>query len=199
LGIISTLKEVKINTLHKAALFPRPLKKISGEDVIEDWKLIDFFPEYAISTYGRIRSNKTGRILALNDNQYGVLQVGLMRDGIQYHRSVPLLVARAFIPKPSAPFDTPINLDGDRHNNHVDNIVWRPRWFAIKYNRQFRYEYENPITSRIMDLKTREVSENSFQCACRYGLLEQDLVLSILNRTYVWPTYQEFGILEQGR
>jgi hypothetical protein len=46
-------------------------------------------------------------------------------------------------------------------------------------------------------LKTREVSENSLQCAQRYGLLEQDLVLSILNRTYVWPTYQEFGILER--
>jgi hypothetical protein len=47
-----------------------------------------------------------------------------------------------------------------------------------------------------MDLKTGEISENSFDCAQRYGLLEQDLVLSILNRTYVWPTYQEFGIVE---
>jgi NUMOD4 motif len=166
--------------------------------VIEDWIPIDFFPEYSVSNYGRVRSDKSGRILALNDNQYGVLQVGLMKDGIQYHRSVPLLVARAFIPRDSVPFDTPINLDGDRHNNRVDNLVWRPRWFAIKYNRQFRYPYENSITTKIIDLKTREVSENSFQCACRYGLLEQDLVLSILNRTYVWPTYQEFGFLEQG-
>jgi hypothetical protein len=119
-----------------------------------------------------------------------------MRDGIQFHRSVPLLVAKAFLDPESEPFDTPINLDGDRHNNRVENLVWRPRWFAIKYNRQFRYPYENPIHARIIDLKTRELSENSFECACRYGLLEQDLVLSILNRTYVWPTYQEFGILE---
>lgn len=167
--------------------------------MIEDWKTIKYFPEYAVSTYGRIRSDKTGRILALNDNQYGVVQVGLMKDGVQYHRSVPLLVARTFIERPSLPFDTPINLDGDRHNNRVDNIAWRPRWFAIKYNRQFRYPYENPIRARIIDLKTREISEDSFDCARRYGLLEQDLVLSILNRTYVWPTYQEFGILEQGR
>jgi NUMOD4 motif len=166
--------------------------------VIEDWKLITYFPEYSVSNHGRVRSNKSGRILALNENQYGVVQVGLMKDGIQYHRSVPLLVARAFIPRDSLPFDTPINLDGDRHNNHVDNLRWRPRWFAIKYNRQFRYPYEYSISAKIIDLKTREVSENSFQCACRYGLLEQDLVLSILNRTYVWPTYQEFGFLEQG-
>lgn len=165
--------------------------------MIETWKPIDFFPGYSVSDHGRIRTDKTGRILALNENQFGVLQVGLMRDGVQHHRSVPLLVAKAFILRENIPFDTPINLDGDRHNNRVDNLVWRPRWFAIKYNQQFRQPYENPIMSQIIDLNTREISENSFECARRYGLLEQDLVLSILNRTYVWPTYQEFGILER--
>lgn len=164
--------------------------------MVETWKEIDRFPGYSVSDNGRIRTDKTGRILALNENQYGVVQVGLMRNGIQFHRSVPLLVAKAFLPPDAEPFDTPINLDGDRHNNHVANLAWRPRWFAIKYNQQFRYPYEAPIESRIMDLKTGEISENSFECAQRYGLLEQDLVLSILNRTYVWPTYQEFGILE---
>lgn len=162
----------------------------------ELWKEIDHFPGYQVSTFGRVRSDKTERILSLNLNQYGLLQVGLMRNGIQFHRSVPLLVAKAFIFQPSGPFDTPINLDGDRHNNHVDNLVWRPRWFAIKYNRQFRYPYENPILSPVVDLKTGKVSANSFKAAKTYGLLEQDLVLSILNRTYVWPTYQEFGIYE---
>jgi NUMOD4 motif len=165
---------------------------------MENWKQIDLFPEYSISDQGRIRSNKTGRILALNETQYGLVQVGLMHDGMQYHRSVPLLVARAFIPQQFEAFDTPINLDGNRHNNHVDNLAWRPRWFAIRYNRQFRHPPESPILSRIIDLKTQEVSENSFECARRYGLLEQDLIHSILNRTYVWPTYQEFGILEGG-
>jgi NUMOD4 motif len=165
--------------------------------ISEEWRKIDRFDGYSVSNYGLIRTDKTGRILALNENQFGVLQVGLMRDGVQYHRSVPLLVAKAFIPRDKEPFDTPINLDGDRHNNQVDNLVWRPRWFAIRYNQQFRQPYENPINAPIMDLKTREVSEDSFACAQRYGLLEQDLVLSILNRTYVWPTYQEFGILER--
>ena len=163
---------------------------------MEYWKSIPSFPEYSVSDYGRVRSEKTGRILSLNENQYGVVQVGLMNNRIQYHRSVPLLVAKAFLPKDRPAFDTPINLDGDRHNNHVDNLVWRPRWFAIRYNQQFRFPLENPISSRIIDLKSRDISENSFDCATKYGLIEQDLVLSILNRTYVWPTYQEFGVLE---
>lgn len=162
----------------------------------EQWRRIENFPEYSVSDYGRVRTDRTGRILALSVNQFGLLQVGLMRDGVQHHRSVPLLVAKAFIPSPPGPFDTPINLDGNRHNNHVDNLVWRPRWFAIRYNQQFRYPYENPIETPVVDLKSGEVSENSFECAKKYGLLERDLVLSILNRTYVWPTYQEFGILE---
>jgi len=162
----------------------------------EVWKPIEHFPGYSVSDHGRIRADKSGRILSLNDNQYGVVQVGLMLNGVQYHRSVPLLVANAFLRRESIPFDTPINLDGNRHNNHVSNLVWRPRWFAIRYNQQFRRPYENPIFAKIIDLKTREISENSIECAKRYGLLERDLVLSILNRTYVWPTYQEFGIVE---
>lgn len=162
----------------------------------ELWKKISLFDEYSVSNFGRVRSDKSERILSLNLTQYGLVQVGMMREGLQRHRSVPLLVAKAFIPEPGGPFDTPINLDGDRWNNHVDNLLWRPRWFAIKYNQQFRYPYPNPIIEPLVDLKTGVVSANSRSCARQYGLLEQDLVLSILNRTYVWPTYQEFGVVE---
>lgn len=164
--------------------------------MIETWKIIDLFPDYEVSDQGRIRNWLTERILAINDNQYGVPQVGLMRDHIQHHRSVTLLVAKAFLPYVGGPFDTPINLDGDRHNNRLENLLWRPRWFAIRYNQQFRRPYENPILNPVVDLKTEEVSENSLECAKRYGLLEKDVVLSILNRTFTWPTYQEFGIIE---
>jgi NUMOD4 motif len=163
---------------------------------MEEWALIPLFPEYSVSSYGRVRADRSGRILALSENQYGVVHVGLMRDGEQKHRSVPLLVAKAFLPELSGPFDTPINLDGDRRNNSVDNLAWRPRWFAIKYNQQFRYPFEGRIEEPIVELKTGQVSENSFECAKRYGVLENELVFAIMHRTYVWPTYQEFGVLE---
>lgn len=161
----------------------------------EQWKPIREFPEYSVSNFGEIRSNKSGRIMSLSPNQFGVVQVGLMKDGIQYHRSVPLLVAKEFLPIKPGPFDTPINLDGDRTNNHVDNLVWRPRWFAIKYNRQFRFPYPDRINTPIVDKKTGEVTNNSILCAVRYGLLEEEIVISILTRTYVWPTYQEFRVV----
>lgn len=163
---------------------------------MEEWRTIKDFPDYEVSDYGNVRRSASGRLLALNTNQYGLVQVGMVRDGRQYHRSVPKLVARAFVPHPRGAFDTPINLDGDRRNNHRDNLTWRPRWFAVLYNRQFKSPYENSIELPIQDMKTNEVSQNSFECAVRYGLLEKDVVMSILNRTYAWPTYQEFRVLE---
>ena len=163
----------------------------------ECWIPIEHFLDYEVSDQGRIRSRLTDRVLSLNPNQFGVMQVGMMRDSEQRHRSVPLLVAKAFLPEPGGAFDTPINLDGDRTNNAVENLLWRPRWFAIKYNQQFKMRHPHRIDRPIVELKTGEVSENSLECAKKYGLLEEDLILSILNRTYVWPTYQEFG-LQQG-
>ena len=162
----------------------------------ERWKKVRGFPDYSVSNTGLIRSDKSGRILSLSENQFGVLCVGMMKNGKQRHRSVALLVAKAFLPTRRDAFDTPINLDGDRRNNHVDNLAWRPRWFAVKYNQQFRHPYQHSIREPLVDLKTGAISENSLECARENGLLEEDIVLSILNRTYVWPTYQEFGIYE---
>lgn len=162
----------------------------------ERWKKIRGFSEYSVSNTGLIRSDKSERIMSLSENQYGVLYVGLMKNGEQKHRSVALLVAKEFLPPVADPFDTPINLDGDRRNCSVENLAWRPRWFAVKYNRQFRHPYPYPILEQIEDVKTGRISDNSFECAKQYGLLEEEIVLSILNRTYVWPTYQEFRVVE---
>ena len=160
----------------------------------ERWVPIDHFPGYSVSDQGRIRADRSGKFLSLNQNQFGVMQVGLMRDGVQRHRSVPLLVARAFVEEPGGAFDTPINLDGDRTNNRAENLLWRPRWFAIKYNQQFNRSNPRRINRALIERKTGAVCRNSLECAKKYGLLEDDLVLSVLNRTYVWPTYQEFRI-----
>lgn len=160
------------------------------------WRQIESFEDYSVSTEGEVRSDKHDRILSLNANQYGVVHVGLMRDGKQYHRSVPLLVAKAFLVAPSPAFDTPINMDGDRLNNRLENLTWRPRWFAVKFNQQFLVPYDQSINMPILDMKTGEICDSTLECCRRWGLLEKDVVFSILNRSYVWPTYQEFKIIE---
>lgn len=166
---------------------------------MEAWREITEFPGYSVSDYGRVRNDQTSRILVLQLNQTGVPNVGLVQrtDGVQCKRSVALLVASTFLdPHPHEQFDTPINLDGNRTNNHANNLQWRPRWFAARYfdqfrNRNDRWHWPTPIE----DEKTGERFEDSWEIVTKYGLLEQDIYLAMLNRTYVWPTYQTFRAL----
>ncbi len=163
---------------------------------MDEWRNILSFPGYSVSDTGFIMNDKTGRLLAQLKNQGGIINVGLVRNGIQYKRSVALLVAEAFIlTAKSLTFDTPINLDGDRSNNTVVNLVWRPRWFAIKYFQQFN---RNPIgyNKSIEEMKTHEKFESLWEAAITFGLLEIDLFKSLLDKTDVWPTYQRFRAID---
>lgn len=163
---------------------------------MENWKEIPSFPGYSVSDHGQIRNDRTDLILSLSENQQGLSMVGLVRDGKQFHRSVALLVVKAFVENTYEAFDTPINLDGNRGNNHVDNLVWRPRWFAVQYNRQFRVIGAYHINQPIRDVETGKVYPTSFLAATEHGLLEIDIVLSIANNTVVWPTHQRFHVVD---
>lgn len=164
---------------------------------MEHWKEIPEFPDYSVSTRGRVMNIRTERVLRLSQNQSGVVTVGLMKDGDQLHRSVALLVATAFIPQPSGLFDTPICLDGNRKNLHEYNLMWRPRWYAVQYNQQFKHPYEHSITHPVENLGTKERHKNSWEASIFNGVLEKDLVLSIMNNTFCWPLYQQFRVIPQ--
>jgi len=128
-------------------------------------------------------------------NRECILTVGMMYCGSQFRRSVPVLVANEFVPGGTEYFDTPIHLDGDPWNARANNLAWRPRWFAVKYKRQFANGYGVLIDRRIRNIQTGEVFADSFECAKWYGVLEQDLYESINIRTFVWPVLQNFEVM----
>jgi hypothetical protein len=163
---------------------------------MEEWKVIREFPDYSVSNEGRVRNERTDRIMALTLNQMGIVQVGLTKNSHYFKRAVAPLVAHAFIPRPFGPFDTPINLDGDRTNNFVENLMWRPRWFAVKYHKQFKQSFRHLNSHPIIDTKTGEIYTTEFDACVINGLLLDDLRHAIVNRTYVWPTYQIFEYVE---
>lgn len=164
----------------------------------EEWIRVEGFPGYSVSPFGRVRNDRTGRILNTRRNQYCVPYVGMMREGRRHQcvRSLPLLVASTFIPQPRPHWDTPINLDGDRNNCHVDNLAWRPRRVAEHYNNQFLDPYENPIMVSVRNAETDEEYPNSLAAACANGITEREVVLSILNNTPTWPTFQRFVVAD---
>jgi hypothetical protein len=157
-----------------------------------EWREIESFPGYSVSETGFVRNDNTDRVLTRLVNQRGIIYVGLVRRGVQYKRSVSVLVADTYLrAKPGKAFDTPINLDGDRFNNDVSNLTWRPLWFARKYNQQFKVERLS-LFGPIQEMDSEEQFESSWSAAVRYGLLDLEVRLATRSRAQVWPTQQHF-------
>lgn len=167
---------------------------------MEEWVKLDFLgcSDYSVSNYGRIINNVTERFMRPSFNQIGFCKIGLMPSdgGLQVTLSVSMLVANAFLPEPpNERYDTPTNLDGDRGNNRADNLVWRPRWFAVKYRKQFKNDLRGFIVP-IREINTREEFEISWDAAIKYGLIDRDIAIATANNTFVFPTGQQFEVIE---
>lgn len=158
----------------------------------ERWCEIESFPGYSVSDHGNIRNDKTDRFMSPSVNSRGLPIVGLMLNRRQHKRSVTLLVAQAFVPPSRPAFDTPINLDGDRFNNHYRNLMWRPLWFARKYMQQITPDSAAMYPHPIQDVETGEVYQDTRHAAVANGVLEEEIRVSMMTGTYVWPTGQIF-------
>jgi hypothetical protein len=159
---------------------------------MEVWVPLLGYPGYSASNLGRVRNDNRDRVLTVVQLPTSYTYVGLIKDGIQVKRSVSKLISETFLPKPAiSTFTTPIHFDGNLSNCKVDNLDWRPRWFAIKHTGQFRRDlpvYPDPVR----ELKSEEVFENAWKAVLRYGLLYMDLILAIANKTCVFPTMQSY-------
>ena len=153
-------------------------------------------PLYSVSEEGGVRNGRSLRPLALRKNNRGIIYVGLTINSQQVNRSVAVLVAEHFLPPPMrSTFDTPIHLDGDRSNCHVNNLLWRPRWFAVHYHRQFNRE--TPQNQRACrEIETGYIFKSDFDAAREYGLLVQDIRWNYNKNKPVFPTNRRFEFLD---
>lgn len=89
----------------------------------EKWEIIEDYPNYLISTLGRIKSTKTNKILKPYITKRGYVYNLLSKNGKVKNFQVHRLVAKAFI-------DNPLNkpcvnhIDFNPSNNNVDNLEW---------------------------------------------------------------------------
>lgn len=119
----------------------------------EIWKNLKYvkgyekYSQYEISSYGRIRSldvtypngkRKIGKIkkIRLNEKGYCVTTLSLNNKSktVRIHR----LVALAFIPNPENKPEVN-HKDGNKENNHVDNLEWVTR------KENMKHAYENRL------------------------------------------------------
>lgn len=90
---------------------------------MENWKKVSDFINYSISDKGRLRNDKTGRILKGGLDKDGYPQAILCNKKIRKCFKIHKLVARAFIPnidnKPQVN-----HKDGNKQNNAANNLEW---------------------------------------------------------------------------
>lgn len=98
-------------------------KEFQNEEI---WKEIAGFEGlYAVSSKGRVKNLKSGKVLKNLVNTHGYARVGLCngngtkRKMIRVHR----LVAQAFIPNPNG-LPQVNHIDEDKTNNNVSNLEW---------------------------------------------------------------------------
>lgn len=91
----------------------------------EEWKIIDIAPNYSVSCYGRIKNNKTERILKPKRIR-GYEYVCLRHNNKNLCKQVHRLVALAYIPN-NENKECVNHKDFNRANNCVYNLEWCSR------------------------------------------------------------------------
>lgn len=99
----------------------------------EIWRFVPAYEGlYMVSTLGRVKNCRTGRILKPQKTKFGYLQVNLYKDGKRKMLKVHRLVAIAFITNPENK-RTVNHKDENKLNNCVENL----EWMSIKENNEY--------------------------------------------------------------
>jgi hypothetical protein len=98
----------------------------------EEWRTIADFPEYSVSSLGRVRRDvarhyfPSGRIMAQTVcSAGGYLKINLSHEGKTRTRLVHRLVCIAFNGVPPTPRHEAAHADGEPTNNRANNLEWK--------------------------------------------------------------------------
>ena len=154
----------------------------------ENWIELTGYSKYMISDQGRVLNSDTDLLRRSFQNQLGITMLRLTSyNGKQVTRSLAVMVAEAFVEGRSDTFDCPIHLDGNRKNCNADNLMWRPRWFAVRYHKQFNNHAFHNATPKIRCEDTGEKFYTMKDPATKYGMIGMEILNAAVNGQCVFP------------
>jgi hypothetical protein len=110
---------------------------------VEVFRSVDGYENYAVSSFGRVKNTKTGRILKAGLDSHGYLTVNLCEDGVVKTHRIHRLVANAFLDNPDDKLCVD-HKDNNKTNNHISNL----RFATLKENQHNR-KLSNNNTSNV--------------------------------------------------
>ena len=144
---------------------------------MEVWTKVKGLTKYEVSSEGRIRNSKTGRILRTNKNDRGYVQVCLRENNRQFTKSVHRLVADSFYDGDHDSFDVN-HIDGNKSNNHISNLEFCTRQENI--NHAFRTGLKEPSRRiKVRVIETGKVYESIRECGRATGC-DQSMICQYL-------------------
>ena len=121
------------------AQVPRIAKPVAREDSAEEWKACAGFPDYDVSSHGKLRRRDTGKILSPIRLSIGYIQYKPRKDGKTYQAYAHRLVLLTFAGPPPEEMRCPNanHLNNQRDDNRLCNLEWT----AHRHNLRHRYAY----------------------------------------------------------
>lgn len=163
------------------------------------WYTLPDFPDYEINQYGAIYNNRTGSLMRVSPTNHGHQKISLLgRDGIRHTRSVAVLVADAFVDRPSPMCDHVIVKDGNLSNVSASNLAWRPRGFSWEYTHQLKVQQPlHYCNLRVTNLMANVEYTSIVHAGMVEGLLFKDIWRSTYSGSHVYPYGHVFEISER--
>lgn len=135
----------------------------------EHWIVVEDFPHYSVSSWGRVRNDKTGRILRDGPNSGGYLCVTLCDRGFRTQYRVHRLVLETFCP-PDDP-DLDVNhIDRDKFNNAIWNLEWTTHEANMKHAYETGFRSRVKGSERIRIVETGQEFPSKSSCARAIGV-----------------------------
>lgn len=146
--------------------------------MIEEWKEIQGYDgKYKISTFGRVYSHLTNKMLTPKINNNGYCGIELFKNGTRKMFLIHRLVALHFIDNKNPSFNVINHKDKNPKNNKVDNLEWCDQKYNCNYSYDEIYGNKNGIKKSknkdthksIIRVSDNAIFDNSLQLKHLYG------------------------------